>query len=85
MAKTMKSYRFSDDTCADLKLIAAKLGCNETQAIEICIEWAYKSGFVYAMELTKPNTSKSTMRLLDGATESGEITSCVRAQIWGAQ
>lgn len=83
MAKTMKSYRFSDDTCADLKLIASKFGCTETQAIEACIEWAYKSGFVYAIEETQ--SEKSKMRLLDEATQDGEITSTVRAKIFSAQ
>lgn len=85
MAKQMKSYRFDNDTIYDLRVIADDLGITETAAIELCIDWAFKSGMVYGIENVRKRDGRvNVRRLVDRATVGGEITNEVRAQMWQA-
>lgn len=83
--KVMKSFRLAEDSIYDLKVIADDLGITETAAIELCLDWAFKSGMVYAIEAVRKRDGRvNVRRTVDNATSGGEITNEVRAQMWMA-
>lgn len=83
--RVMKSFRFNEDSIYDLRVIADDLGITETAALELCIDWAFKSGMVYGLENVRNRDGKiNVRRLVDRATSGGEITNEVRTQMWQA-
>lgn len=83
--RVMKSFRFDEDYIYDLRVISDDLGITETAAIELCIDWAFKSGLIYGLENVRKRDGKvNVKRILEEATSGGEITSEVRSQLWQA-
>lgn len=83
--KQMKSYRMSEDVLFELQEIADGLGINQTEALELVIDWFYQSPTLSALENLKKRDGVVLPRVVLGKiVKDEELRSVLFAKAWQA-